>query len=79
MLKPPAGFRSQGVCPEVRIPVTKGLLQALIEHLSAHLLQKIGGSIPSLPTIVLPAIAMDFVRSLSGSEVHGSTSASFGI
>jgi hypothetical protein len=24
-------------CPEVRIPVTKGLLQALIEHLSTHL------------------------------------------
>ena len=24
-------------CPEVRIPVTKGLFQALIEHLSAHL------------------------------------------
>ena len=23
--------------PEVRIPVTKGLLQALIEHLSTHL------------------------------------------
>jgi hypothetical protein len=24
-------------CPEVRIPVTKGLLRALIEHLSTHL------------------------------------------
>jgi hypothetical protein len=24
-------------CPEVRIPVTKGLLEALIEHLSTHL------------------------------------------
>src|SRR5271165_14843 len=27
----------RGFCPEVRIPVTKGIFQAFIEHLSAHL------------------------------------------
>ena len=38
VLKPPAGSRFQGVLSgKFRIPLTKGLFQALIKRLSSHL------------------------------------------
>jgi hypothetical protein len=45
--------------PEVRIPITKGIFQAFIEHLSAHLQRQMGTLLRPLHLLIFGGLDLD--------------------